>query len=109
MHCKSLARFNYEYLRRVKSAKIAIDNDECLVYNHTNMKTQVVMMKAIMTINVPRHQQQCNGQFQLTTLMGRSLLVNVFASNVQNVMQNVLSIATNSSIEERKNQEYTIC
>jgi hypothetical protein len=33
-----------------------------------------------------------NGKFQLTTPMGRSLLVNVSANNAQNEMQNVCTI-----------------
>jgi hypothetical protein len=60
---------NYEHLRSVKTAGIAVDNDdkivnpECLIYNHANMRIQVVMMIATMIRNLPRRQQQCNGNF----------------------------------------------
>jgi hypothetical protein len=65
---------------------------ECLVYKHVILKILVVMMTATTTRNLPRHQQQCNEKFQLTTLMGRSLLVYVSANNAQNEMQNVYTI-----------------
>jgi hypothetical protein len=65
---------------------------ECLVYRHVIPKILVVMMTVTMTRNQPTHQQQCNGKSQLTTLMGRSLLVDVSVNNAQNVMQNVCII-----------------
>jgi hypothetical protein len=52
--------------------------------NHANMRIQVVMIIATMIRNLSRRQQLCNGNFQLTTLMGRSLLVNVFVKRVIN-------------------------
>jgi hypothetical protein len=42
---------------------------ECLVSKHLNVNILVVMMIVTMTRNLPRHQRQCNGKFQLMTLM----------------------------------------
>jgi hypothetical protein len=68
---------------------------EYLVYRHVIPKILTVMMTVTTTRNQPRHQLQCNGKIQLTTLMGRSLLVDASVNNAQNVMQNVCTIVAN--------------
>jgi hypothetical protein len=91
---------NLDYLRSAKTADIATEvaNDEDSVDSGiTGLQTRHSEDTSSdddsdYNKNRPRHQQQSNGKFQLTTLLGRSLLVNVYTHNAQNEMQNVCII-----------------